>query len=78
MRSCRPHFERIVSVNSDMLIVREGLRRLESFDLKGKPLAAAYDMIFLMDFRGDALARRFQRSRARSALRSTRPISTPA
>ncbi len=56
-------FERIVSVDSDMLIVRPGLKRLESFDLGGKPLAAAYDMIFLMDFKGDALARRFQRSR---------------
>src|SRR5208282_1975426 len=56
-------FERIVSVDSDMLIVRPGLERLESFDLGGKPLAAAYDMIFYMDFRGDALARRFQRTR---------------
>jgi len=57
------HFERIVTVDSDMLIVRPGLQRLESFDLKGAPLAAAYDMIFLMDFKGDALARQFQRSR---------------
>jgi lipopolysaccharide biosynthesis glycosyltransferase len=57
------HFERIVSVDSDMLIVRDGLKRLESLDLGGRPLAAAYDMIFLMDFKGDALARRFQRSR---------------
>ena len=57
------HFERIVSIDSDMLIVRPGLRRLESLDLGGKPLAAAYDMIFLMDFKGDALARRFQRAR---------------
>ncbi|HEY1781556.1 MAG TPA: glycosyltransferase [Roseiarcus sp.] len=56
-------FERIVSVDSDMLIVRDGLSRLESFDLESKPLAAAYDMIFLMDFKGDALAQRFQRSR---------------
>ena len=56
-------FERIVSIDSDMLIVRPGLKRLESFDLRGKPLAAAYDMIFLMDFKGDALARRFQWSR---------------
>ena len=56
-------FERIVTVDSDMLIVRPGLHRLETFDLKGKPLAAAYDMIFLMDFKGDALARRFQRAR---------------
>ena len=57
------HFERIVTVDSDMLIVRPGLKRLESFDLGGKPLAAAYDMIFLMDFKEDALARQFQRSR---------------
>lgn len=57
------HFERIVTVDSDMLIVRPGLKRLESFDLGGKPLAAAYDMIFLMDLKGDALARQFQRSR---------------
>ena len=57
------HFERIVTVDSDMLIVRPGLKRLESFDLGDKPLAAAYDMIFLMDFKGDALTRRFQRSR---------------
>jgi lipopolysaccharide biosynthesis glycosyltransferase len=57
------HVERIVTVDSDMLIVRPGLKRLEAFDLGGKPLAAAYDMIFLMDFKGDALARQFQRSR---------------
>ena len=55
--------ERIVTLDSDMLIVRNGLERLESFDLGGNPLAAAYDMIFLMDFKGDALARQFQRSR---------------
>jgi lipopolysaccharide biosynthesis glycosyltransferase len=58
-----PRFERIVSIDSDMLIVRPGLKRLESFDLNGRPLAAAYDMIFLMDFKGDALARQFQRAR---------------
>jgi lipopolysaccharide biosynthesis glycosyltransferase len=57
------HFERIVTVDSDMLIVRPGLKRLENFDLGGRPLAAAYDMIFLMDLKGDALARQFQRSR---------------
>ncbi len=55
--------ERIVTVDSDMLIVRPGLKRLESFDLGGRPIAAAYDMIFLMDFKGDALARQFRRSR---------------
>jgi lipopolysaccharide biosynthesis glycosyltransferase len=57
------HFERIVTVDSDMLIVRPGLKRLENFHLGDKPLAAAFDMIFLMDFKGDALARQFQRSR---------------
>jgi lipopolysaccharide biosynthesis glycosyltransferase len=56
-------FGRIVSVDSDMLIVRDGLKRLETLDLGDKPLAAAYDMIFLMDFKGDALAGRFQRAR---------------
>jgi lipopolysaccharide biosynthesis glycosyltransferase len=58
-----PHFERIVTIDSDMLIVRPGLKRLENFNLGGRPLAAAYDMIFLMDLKGDALARQFQRSR---------------
>jgi lipopolysaccharide biosynthesis glycosyltransferase len=53
-------FERIVSIDSDMLVVRAGLSRLETCDLGGRPLAAAYDMIFLMDFKGDALARRFK------------------
>src|SRR6202522_664988 len=57
------HFERIVSIDSDMLIVRPGLKRLETFDLGGRPLAAAFDMIFYMDFKADALARRFQRTR---------------
>jgi lipopolysaccharide biosynthesis glycosyltransferase len=67
------HFERIVTVDSDMLIVRPGLKRLESFDLGDKPLAAAYDMIFLMDFKGDALAQQFQRSRRALGL----AIATP-
>jgi lipopolysaccharide biosynthesis glycosyltransferase len=57
------HIQRIVTMDSDMLIVRSGLERLKNFDLGGRPLAAAYDMIFLMDFKGDALARQFQRSR---------------
>ncbi len=57
------HFERIVSVDSDMLVARPGLSRLAGFDFGGRPLAAAYDMIFLMDFKDDALARSFQKSR---------------
>ena len=66
-------FERIVTVDSDMLIVRDRLERLEGFDLGGRPLAAAYDMIFLMDFKGDALSRQFQRSRRSLGL----PLDTP-
>ncbi len=58
------HVERIVSIDSDMVIVRPGLSRLADFDLGGRPLAAAYDMIFLMDNKGDdALVRQFKRSR---------------
>jgi lipopolysaccharide biosynthesis glycosyltransferase len=61
-------FGRIVSIDSDMLIVRPGLARLASFDLAGRPLAAAYDMIFLMDSKRDALARRFQAYRLKLGL----------
>ncbi len=64
------HVERIVSVDSDMLIARPGLSRLAEFDFGGRPLAAACDMIFLMDFKGedDPLARQFRRSRQRLGL----------
>ncbi len=53
-----------------MLIVRPGLSRLAGFDLEGRPLAAAYDMIFLMDMKGedDALVRMFRRSRRKLGL----------
>ncbi len=67
------HYERIVAIDSDMLVVRPGLSRLEDFDLAGKPLAAAYDMIFLMDFKGDALARRFQAYRRSLGLKTQTP-----
>lgn len=66
-------FKRIVSVDSDMLVVRPGLSRLADFDLSGRPLAAAYDMIFLMDFKGDALARRFARNRRSLGLEPDTP-----
>lgn len=56
-------YERIVSVDSDMLIRRPGLGRLAALDFGGAPIAAAYDMIFLMDLRGGALARSFRRHR---------------
>ena len=70
-----PHVERIVSVDSDMLIARPGLSRLAEFDFAGKPLAAAYDMIFLMDFKGedDALVQQFRRSRTGLGLASDTP-----
>jgi lipopolysaccharide biosynthesis glycosyltransferase len=56
-------YERLVTIDSDMLIVRPGLTRLLDIDLGGRPIAAAYDMIFLMDFRGNWLSRRFQAAR---------------
>jgi lipopolysaccharide biosynthesis glycosyltransferase len=65
--------ERIVTVDSDMLAARPGLSRLAGFDFGGRPLAAAYDMIFLMDFKGDALARQFQKSRQRLGI----PLDAP-
>ena len=67
--------ERIVSVDSDMLIVRPGLSRLADFDLGGRPLAAAYDMLFLMDFKGedDALVKTFRRSRRKLGLTTETP-----
>ncbi len=52
-------YQRIVSVDSDIWIARPGLGRLADLDLGGMPIAAAYDMIFLLDFSGGALARRF-------------------
>ena len=66
-------YERIVSIDSDMLIRHAGLGRLAEFDLGGAPIAAAYDMIFLMDFNGGALARRFQRHRRSLGLADATP-----
>jgi lipopolysaccharide biosynthesis glycosyltransferase len=66
-------YERIISVDSDMLIQRPGLGRLAEIDLGGAPIAAAYDMIFLMDFNGGALARSFQRHRLSLGLSETTP-----
>jgi lipopolysaccharide biosynthesis glycosyltransferase len=53
-------YPRLISIDADMLIARPGLSRLAEIDLAGLPLAAAYDMIFLMDHKGGALAREFQ------------------
>lgn len=56
-------YTRIVTMDSDMLVVRPGLSRLASVDLLGLPIAAAYDMIYLFDHNPGALARQFQASR---------------
>jgi lipopolysaccharide biosynthesis glycosyltransferase len=52
-------YTRIVALDADMLIRAPGLGRLAAIDLGGAPIAAAYDMIFLMDFNSGALARKF-------------------
>jgi lipopolysaccharide biosynthesis glycosyltransferase len=56
-------YDRIIPVDSDMMIVNEGLRPLVGLDLKGAVLAAATDMISYMDF-GGHLAEEFQAYRA--------------
>jgi len=66
-------YERFVTIDSDMLIVRPGMTRLLDVDLGGHPIAAAYDMIFLMDFRGDWLSRRFQAARRSLGLELNTP-----
>lgn len=66
-------YERIVYLDSDMRIARAGLSELTTLDFGGKPFAAALDMIYLLDFRLDALARRFRRHRLALGL----DLSTP-
>jgi lipopolysaccharide biosynthesis glycosyltransferase len=56
-------YPRLISIDADMIVARPGLAKLSEIDLEGFPLAAALDMIFLMDSKGDALARQFQASR---------------
>src|SRR4051794_27719295 len=46
------HYERIVAIDSDVMIAREGLGPLLTLDLGGHALAAALDMIFYMDWGG--------------------------
>jgi lipopolysaccharide biosynthesis glycosyltransferase len=53
-------YPRFVSIDADMLIARRGLQRLTTIDLEGRALAAACDMIYLMDHKGGPLAREFQ------------------
>lgn len=54
-----PRYDRIIPVDSDMMVVNEGLAPLVSLDLKGAVMAAATDMISYMDF-GGHLAQEFQ------------------
>lgn len=56
-------YDRIIAVDSDMMIVNEGVAPLVSLDLGGAVMAAATDMISYMDF-GGHLAREFQAYRA--------------
>lgn len=56
-------YDRIIPVDSDMMIVNEGLGPLVTLDLEGAVLAAATDMISYMDF-GGHLAEEFQAYRA--------------
>jgi len=53
------HYDRIIPVDSDMMIVNEGLAPLLKVDLGGAVMAAATDMISYMDF-GGHLAAEFQ------------------
>jgi lipopolysaccharide biosynthesis glycosyltransferase len=66
-------YERIVSIDSDIWVARAGLGRLAELDFGGAPFAAAYDMIFLMDFAGGDLARRFLADRAALGLDAKTP-----
>ncbi|MGE0004198.1 MAG: glycosyltransferase family 8 protein [Parvibaculaceae bacterium] len=56
-------YDRIIPVDSDMMIVNEGLAPLLALDLEGALIAAATDMISYMDF-GGHLAGEFQAYRA--------------
>ncbi|HLJ69765.1 MAG TPA: glycosyltransferase [Roseiarcus sp.] len=66
-------YERIVSIDSDVWVARPGLGRLAALDFGGAPFAAAYDMIFLMDFARNTLAKQFQADRAALGLAPTTP-----
>jgi lipopolysaccharide biosynthesis glycosyltransferase len=66
------HYSRIVAIDSDIDVRREGLAALAAVDLAGRPIAAAIDMIFLMDFGGHR-ASEFQDYRRNLDL----PLATP-
>src|SRR5579872_1858358 len=66
-------YELIVSIDSDVWVARPGLGRLAALDFGGAPFAAAYDMIFLMDFARNTLAKQFRADRAALGLAPTTP-----
>ena len=66
-------YPRYVSIDADMLVARPGLGQLTRIDLQGHALAAAYDMIYLMDQKGGPLAREFQGYRRDLGLEPTTP-----
>lgn len=57
-------YDRIIPIDSDMMIVNEGVGPLVTLDLQGNMLAAATDMISYMDF-GGHLAEEFQAYRVK-------------
>ncbi|MBS7698209.1 MULTISPECIES: glycosyltransferase family 8 protein [unclassified Chelatococcus] len=67
------HYQRIVYLDADMVVMRPGLSRLLSLPLHGRPLAAAIDMIFLKDFEDGPLTAEFRAYRAGLGLPLERP-----
>lgn len=66
-------YERIVYLDADTKIARAGLSRLTTLDFGDKPFAAALDMIYLLQFREDALGRRFEKHRRALGLEAATP-----
>lgn len=66
------HFDRIIPVDSDMMIMNEGLAPLVALDLAGALLAAATDMISYMDF-GGKLRGEFQAYRSALGMAADTP-----
>lgn len=66
-------YQRIIYLDSDMLIVRPGLAALLDLPLEGRPIAAAIDMIFLKDFEDGPLTASFQAYRSGLGL----PLDAP-
>jgi lipopolysaccharide biosynthesis glycosyltransferase len=64
---------RIVSLDADILVHAAGLSDLRDVNLRGHTLAGAYDMIFLKQFGGGALARRFAAHRLNLGLAPETP-----